>query len=1485
MAEPKVLKLYSPAYGEPIYYKWPLALTKKHDEAAEIIDTIKLVCEDFPELRYAVDNVMLKDYDGQNYDSMNRLCQRYNKAIRNILTLWKGRAPPPRMFKPPNKELLRHIINLCYSHAIKDPEKLNSYEPFSPEVYGETSFDMIAQIIDDVPHSPDDIFIDLGSGVGQVVLQAAASNQFKECLGVEKADIPAYYAVEMEKEFKKWMDWYGKIYTDFTLEKGDFMDKKWQDSVNEAGFIFVNNFAFGPVVNHHLKNMFQSMKEGAKLVSSREFCSMNFKFNKRNLSELGAMMRISEIRPQNKASVSWTGNTVSYYLHVVDRTRLEKYFSILQKKKEGLDIEEDVSSIYSESNISNETNSCANSGAFVNVETLEDNLDDLYLGTTTRHQWQLLTDTIKQSKKEAIGYVDQFKPTSKEQSSGKQHSETKKNTLLRRSIARKSFESKKKLKKYSPENKKNLSNSSSSSSSMESDLDDPDFVGGNEAKSIENSLDAEVESKLEPSNKKQSDTNCSKEINNNVTSQNEPSKDLENDVDDFLSKLKYRLLDFIKIVNTKEYAEKLSSMIEFEKAKNKLLLREVDETEAVIQNLINDGLKKFSQRLSELDIAVKTPLELLSRSSNLASKHRALENKVLNMEVEVSLLEQKYEDMCNDKVGMKPCGEMLCDDLSTISNGGPGKNDVGTKVCYAIMNALNQRHLLISKNEHINEEIAILEKVCTSAIPSVEQAVSDIKVTLPSAEIFLQAEKPTDKLDLIPKPRPVAFVPPRMLSCDKATILPVLTEQQLVLPPIISISPFSFLNSTLRNSFASEVNPQNKNNIQSETQGYKRSRGRPRKNVQSSEKPITKKVKPVEKSLYHSHLSNDLSVISQYELHEPRVSSEEQKGEGSNCSSVVFPSKPKGSIKLPKKLLKRSAEVEKEKFQKAQNIDESNTMKMEILNVSENYVLKKDVELNKCNAATNLIYSSSQIMLDEKQNRCQEKLYSSTIMQNSYDKLLFDSIASKSINNSSVDDYGNYLPKISNNLEQRLSASLDQIRQSVFVSNSLIRHPQQYVDRLSPTLQDHTTRACTHPQESSNINKIAPEGWSGLTSKTPSELSVALSSSSMSKEQFIKPKDIICTNSDVINNPFYLKQDYQPRKVINKPLNFKDDSIYKTSVVALQESYNHSKYDQSNARSALVDDHFYASLSHLVSSRISANETSKTIPNIVNFTDQSKMTTKLQTTQNALTQSSSIYFPFTSNNQSTFCQKSINGDMRLINSVNFPNSLSFNPLLKSMQEESHPTMTSQVTGSKLFVNSVEKKEEPLKKKRRVNQSKKKLLTYSSDTNAAPITTSHNTSPKVSNFHNPQYRLVYQPSVATDSQNSSFSTLNTFCLNSPISVQSDVKQNMVTPIPNNFIHSQVISWNMNSAALARVSLPTVCNTQVTPALDNILRNPSISNNTLQPMVYTTQPHLILLKPHLNEKNSDTSLQTSFLSINQSASSPTYPPLEKLDDFKT
>lgn len=52
----------------------------------------------------------------------------------------------------------------------------------------------------------------------------------------------------------------------------------------------------------------------------------------RNLSDIGTIMHVSEIPPL-KGSVSWTCKPVAYYLHIIDRTILERYFQRLKIQK------------------------------------------------------------------------------------------------------------------------------------------------------------------------------------------------------------------------------------------------------------------------------------------------------------------------------------------------------------------------------------------------------------------------------------------------------------------------------------------------------------------------------------------------------------------------------------------------------------------------------------------------------------------------------------------------------------------------------------------------------------------------------------------------------------------------------------------------------------------------------------------------------------------------------------------------------------------------------------------------------------------------------------------------------------------------------------------------------------------------------------------------------------------------------------------------
>lgn len=49
-------------------------------------------------------------------------------------------------------------------------------------------------MIEEFPLNEDDVFIDLGSGVGQVVLHVAAALNCSRCIGIEKAELPSNYA-------------------------------------------------------------------------------------------------------------------------------------------------------------------------------------------------------------------------------------------------------------------------------------------------------------------------------------------------------------------------------------------------------------------------------------------------------------------------------------------------------------------------------------------------------------------------------------------------------------------------------------------------------------------------------------------------------------------------------------------------------------------------------------------------------------------------------------------------------------------------------------------------------------------------------------------------------------------------------------------------------------------------------------------------------------------------------------------------------------------------------------------------------------------------------------------------------------------------------------------------------------------------------------------------------------------------------------------
>ncbi|BES89605.1 Histone h3 methyltransferase [Nesidiocoris tenuis] len=320
-----VLSLRSPVgAADDLMYEWPQGESEDRfteDELAqEIWDTFAAALLDHPELEFRPPPLPTSDSDDSTiFGQVQAACWQWNDAVTSYVAGRKfGKTKA-------TSSQAQHIITQVYNQAVVCPEQLNQYSAFSPNVYGETSPKMVSHMISQLRITPEDVFLDLGSGVGQVVLQMAAAADFKQCIGIETSPVPCQFAVALEREFRKTMAWYGKRFSEFQLHQGDFLKKYYRPIIQQSTVIFANNFAFGPEVDHQLKNIFADLPNGVRIISSKEFSAINFRINDRNLSDIGSIMNVSVMQPF-KDAVSWTNSKVAFFLHTIDQQKLHRYF-------------------------------------------------------------------------------------------------------------------------------------------------------------------------------------------------------------------------------------------------------------------------------------------------------------------------------------------------------------------------------------------------------------------------------------------------------------------------------------------------------------------------------------------------------------------------------------------------------------------------------------------------------------------------------------------------------------------------------------------------------------------------------------------------------------------------------------------------------------------------------------------------------------------------------------------------------------------------------------------------------------------------------------------------------------------------------------------------------------------------------------------------------------------------------------------------------
>ncbi|KAE8372651.1 S-adenosyl-L-methionine-dependent methyltransferase [Aspergillus bertholletiae] len=224
-----------------------------------------------------------------------------------------------------NLPLVERILTQIYSRTVSPRvESLRQYENGTDNVYGELLPRFISTIFKETGLKSGQVFVDLGSGVGNVVLQAALEIGC-ESWGCEMMQNACELAELQQTEFRARCRLWGIAPGKTHLVQGDFLkEQSIIDVLKRADVILINNQAFTPQLNNELINHFLDMKEGCQIVSLKSFVPAGHKIQSRNLNSPINLLKVKQ-REYWSNSVSWTDVGGTYFIATKDSSRLRAF--------------------------------------------------------------------------------------------------------------------------------------------------------------------------------------------------------------------------------------------------------------------------------------------------------------------------------------------------------------------------------------------------------------------------------------------------------------------------------------------------------------------------------------------------------------------------------------------------------------------------------------------------------------------------------------------------------------------------------------------------------------------------------------------------------------------------------------------------------------------------------------------------------------------------------------------------------------------------------------------------------------------------------------------------------------------------------------------------------------------------------------------------------------------------------------------------------
>lgn len=210
------------------------------------------------------------------------------------------------------RHLVAFILDQVYDRTVAPHvELLSKYENGTDYVYGELLHPFISKIlVQQLSMTSGQVFVDLGSGVGNVVLQAALEIGC-ESWGCEMMENACNLAEAQQREFDARCLLWGIKPGETHLERGDLRkNMPILEALKRADVVLVNNKAFTARLNDDLVRMFLDLKPGCKVVSLKSFVADS----SYNVNDVGSTILDVEEHMYPEGYVSWTNAGGAYYI-------------------------------------------------------------------------------------------------------------------------------------------------------------------------------------------------------------------------------------------------------------------------------------------------------------------------------------------------------------------------------------------------------------------------------------------------------------------------------------------------------------------------------------------------------------------------------------------------------------------------------------------------------------------------------------------------------------------------------------------------------------------------------------------------------------------------------------------------------------------------------------------------------------------------------------------------------------------------------------------------------------------------------------------------------------------------------------------------------------------------------------------------------------------------------------------------------------------